>query len=98
MNISIPRVELRSAQTRLHQTELTSYLCVHYPSLSGVRGVTRMREDLQIPDVVTRVCLVMERSYEDVITTASRQVYTCTVGPRGDKAGAKCEIFTRDPV
>ena len=55
MNISIPRVELRSAQTRLHQTELTSYLCVHYPSLSGVRGVARMKEDLQIPDVVTGV-------------------------------------------
>ena len=26
---------------------------------------------------------------------ASRQVYTCTVGPRGDMAGVKCEIFTR---
>ena len=55
MNISIPRVELRSAQTRSHQTELTSYLCVHYPGLSGVRGVARRREDLQIPDVVTGV-------------------------------------------
>ena len=78
-------------------TDQTSYLCVHYPSLS-VRGVARMREDLQIPDVVSGVCLVMERSYEDVITAASRQVYTCTLGPWGDMAGVKCEIFTRDPV
>ena len=63
-----------------------------------MRGVARMREDLQIPDVVTRVCLVMERSYEDVITTASRQVYTCTPGPRGDMAGRKWEILCRDPL
>ena len=63
-----------------------------------MRGVARMREDLQIADVGSGVCLVMERSYEDVITAASRQVYTCTVGPRGDMAGVKCEIFTRAPV
>ena len=59
----------------------------------------RGQEERRSPD--TRCgdwSLVMLRSYEDVITTASRQVYTCTVGPWGDQAGAKCEIFTRDPV
>ena len=59
----------------------------------------RGQEERRSPD--TRCgdwSLVMLRSYEDVITAASRQVYTCTVGPWGDQAGAKCEIFTRDPV